>query len=217
MATGSGTGTPASTSVNDYCIVADVKEAMPDGNWGSSYDTLIDGLIARASRLFDKVAGKNPGAFYVSVDTTRYFEGSNTTLQKIADLAAQPTSVSVSETGSITTYTLWASTDYILMPYDAPDLGRPYTELLIDTLNGSKAVWYKYPKSVKIVGKFGYAVAVPDLVKEATIMQTAKWLKRGQQAFQDTGAIVELGRLTYTKKLDPEVALIAQKFRGSPH
>ncbi len=45
----------------------------------------------------------------------------------------------------------------------------------------------------------------PELVKQATIAQALRWFKRGQQAFTDTGGIVELGTLLYTKKLDPEI------------
>jgi len=46
----------------------------------------------------------------------------------------------------------------------------------------------------------------PDpVVKQATIAQALRWFKRGQQSFQDTGGIAELGTLTYTKKLDPEI------------
>lgn len=204
-------------AINDYATNTEIKAAMPDGNWSIDYDALFTTLATRASRLFDQVAGKKPGSFYVSTDVTRYFDGNGEILLPISDLAAAPTSLAVAETGSITVYTTWASTDYILLPYNAPDNGKPYTELLIDGMNGSKAVWYPFPKSVKIVGKFGYSVAIPDLVKQAVIMQASKWFKRGQQGFQDTGAITELGRLLYTKRLDPEVEMIALGFRGSPH
>lgn len=43
------------------------------------------------------------------------------------------------------------------------------------------------------------------IVQQATIMQALRWFKRGQQAFTDTGGVVELGTLLYTKKLDPEI------------
>ena len=62
----------------------------------------------------------------------------------------------------------------MLWPYNALDNGEPYTRLVIDNLNGSKSVWYEYPKSVKIVGKFGYSAAPPDDVVQATIIQAAR-------------------------------------------
>lgn len=49
----------------------------------------------------------------------------------------------------------------------------------------------------------------PDPVaSEAALTQAARWFKRSQQAFADTGAIMELGQLTYAKKLDPGIEAI---------
>ena len=53
----------------------------------------------------------------------------------------------------------------------------------------------------------------PDEIKQATIIQAMRWFKRGQQAFSDTGAVLELGQLRYTQKLDPDVALILESPR----
>ena len=61
---------------------------------------------------------------------------------------------------------------------------------------------------MKIVGKFGYSVAVPDDIKQAAIIMTVRYFKRGQQGFNDVGAVVELGQLRYVDKLDPDVAAI---------
>lgn len=85
--------------------------------------------------------------------------------------------------------------------------------MAVDYFNGSKAVWYAYPKAVKVVGKFGYTTATPDDVKQATIIQAVRWFKRGQQSFKDTGAIAELGQLQYTQALDPDVAQLLKHLR----
>ena len=108
------------------------------------------------------------------------------------------------------TYTTWAATDYLVYPRNALARGKPILRLDIDINNGTKAYWYPYPKSVKITGKFGYAATTPNDVKQAAIIQSVRWFKRGQQAYRDTGAIVELGQLTYTQKLDPDVASIVE-------
>jgi hypothetical protein len=195
-------------AINDYCTNTEVKAVLPDGNWSTTYDTLLTTLATRASRAIDRYLKRKPGAFYVNADVTLYFDGSGKRELWIAELAAAPTSVQVAETGDIKTPTLttWAASDYVLWPYNALDNGMPYIRLDIDQLNGSKSIWPAYPKAVKIVGKFGYSTAMPDDVKQAACIQTARWLKRGQQAFQDTGAVVELGQLTYTQRLDPDLA-----------
>ena len=193
---------------NDYCTAAEIKAAMPDGSWGSSYDTELARLATAASRAIDRYTGREPGAYEVTADTTRYLDGSGGAQLWIGELAQAPTSVAVAETGVLTSYTAWASTDYLLWPYNALAEGQPYLRLDIDRLNGTKAVWHRFPRAVKIVGRFGFATATPELIQQAAITQAARWFKRGQQAYQDTGAVVELGQLRYVKQLDPDIKQI---------
>ena len=205
---------------NDYATLAEVKAALPDTTWTLAYDAILTSAITRASREFDQLTDYWPGAFSASVDETRYFDGSDGTSIWIDALAAAPTTVAVAETGIVDTdagsggsYTTWAATDYRLWPRNATKIGQPYQRIEIDTLNGSKVVFYDYPRSVKITGKFGFAISVPDDVKQAIIAMAVRIFKRGQQAYQDTGAIVELGQLTYTQALDPGVAETIKNYR----
>ena len=191
-----------------YCNLAEVQAAMPDVNMGSSYDAILDALCLRASRLIDGYFGRKPGAFSADTDETRYYTGSGCAEQWIDELAAAPTSVSIAETGSVTVYTALVATDYYLWPDNAALDGIPYMRLDLDRLNGTRVYWPQFRKSVKVVGKFGFSTTPPDEIRQAAIIQVAKWFKRGQQAFADTGAIVELGQLRYTQKLDPDVEQI---------
>jgi len=167
----------------------------------------------RASRAIDRYTKREPGFWYVTTDTTRYFDGSGNSQMWIGHLADNPTSVSVAESGDVDssagsggTYTAWATTDYLLWPYNAESQNEPYRRIDIDVLNGTKSTWYRYPKSVKIVGKFGWAsTAVQSDIRMMTIIQAARWFKRGQQAWQDTGAVVELGQMMYMQNLDPDI------------
>lgn len=200
-------------AVNDYCTTTEIKAIMPDTTFGSGYDAALEALAKRASRAIDRYTNRKPGAFYVDADVTRYFDGSGKTELWIGELAAAPTTVQVAETGDLASLTSWASTDYLCWPYNALDDGQPYQRLDIDTLNGTKSTWHGFPKAIKIAGKFGYSATVPHDVKQAAIIQAFRWFRRGQQAFSDTGAIVELGQLTYTKALDPDVALMIEHLR----
>lgn len=47
-----------------------------------------------------------------------------------------------------------------------------------------------------------------EVVEQATLTQAARFYKRAQQAYADAGASVELGRLVYAKRLDPDVEVI---------
>lgn len=196
-------------TANAYCTAAEVKAVMPDSftTTDTDYDTLLGTLASRASRAIDRFCKRDSGAFYADTDETRYFDGSGTDELLIDELAAAPTSLSVAEDGI--NYTDWTTEDYILWPYNR----TPYTRILVDMMNGAKSIFPKFPRAVKIVGKFGYSVAVPEEIKQATIIQAIRWFKRGQQAYQDTGAIVELGQLKYTQAVDPDVAMMIEHFK----
>lgn len=208
---------------NDYTTATDLKASVPDIGtaWGSTYDTLLGALATRASREIDLFTGRKPGAYKVTTDATFYFDGSGNLCQYIPELATTPTSVKVAETGDVDTapgstdgdYTTWANTDYLLAPYNAPAEQRPYTELRVNILTGSKAVWYAYPKAVKITGKWGYSTTPPDEVVAATIAQAMHTYKRMLNIYNDTGAIVELGQITHTKSAPPEVEALISHLR----
>lgn len=201
----------------DYVTVVELKAAMPDTQWGTSYDVILAALVTRASRALDTFTGRGDNEFAASADTIRYFDGQGDDAIWIGELSAVPTTVAVAEGGDVDgaggtggTYTTWAATDYLVWPRNALAQGRPILRLDIDIQNGTKAYFYPYPKSVKITGRWGYSTAAPDIIKQATITQAARWFKRGQQAYQDTGAIEELSQLTYTQKLDPDVAQMVE-------
>ena len=205
---------------NDYCTLAEAKAALPDTSWSTAYDAILTALITRGSRAIDKLANYWPGAFFMSLDETRYFDGSGTRQQWVDHLAAVPTTVAVAETGITDTdagsggsYSTWLAADYMLWPRNALKNNEPYQRLDVDAFNGSKVAFYAFRRGVKVTGKFGYSTAIPDDVKQAAIIQAIRWFKRGQQAYRDTGAIVELGQLTYTQALDPDVAETLKGYR----
>src|SRR4051794_37756378 len=128
----------------DYASTDDVQAMLIDTAWDPLYTTTLDLLCTRASRAIDRLTGRDPGAFAVADNTTRYFTpgpgdasrsnpygrtwsdntlgvylpGAATQLW-IGELAAVPTSVSMSLSGSVTSYTALAATDYVGWPYNA--------------------------------------------------------------------------------------------------
>lgn len=195
-----------------YLTTAELMNEMPDVEWSGKYEPLLEALILRASRLVDRATGREEGAYKSSTATARYFDGSGNKFQWVDEMADAPTAVAVSEDGALT-YTAWASTDYMLWPYNAAAQGRPYVRLDVDQLNGNHALFYRFPKSVKITAKWGYSMAVPEEITQALVIQTVRWFKRGQQSYQDVGAVFDLGQLRYVQRLDPDVALILDHYR----
>ena len=220
------TGTTAFSSANVYTTVADIKALLPDNSaaFGTSMDVLYGTLITQASRMIDAHLAREPGAFSVNAEVTRYFDGNGKLTLFIGELAAVPSAVKVAESGDVDgsggtggTYTTWAASDYFPEPYNALAQKRPIHWLTIDVQNGSKAIWYAFKKSVKITGYFGFATTanLPDEIVHATKIQVVRWWKRASQAYADAGANPMLGELAFVKKLDPEVEVIlsARKFR----
>lgn len=211
----------------DYSTSADIKAYLPDMNWGTSttYDALLVSLITAASRCLDRYTNRLPGAYAVSTASTAYFDapggaitvtyqdnrlgggyaGDNGRLW-IGELAAAPTSVAVSTTGSVTSYTAMASTDYLCGPWNALNEGKPYQWLQLDLINGDHATWYGFPKGVQVVGKFGYAATVPEDIKDVVIKQVVRWFKLAQAGFQTQGTVgnVVLDKMFIPNQLDPD-------------
>lgn len=194
-----------------YCEPADIKNTITDTDWGTSYENVLHDLAIRASRAIDTFTGRRPGTFKLIVDETIFLTGDGCR-DLWVELAQAPTKVEVDEVGDMMTYTTWASTEYLLWPPNYALMEIPIQRLDIWTYS-QKLYWPYWSNCIKITGRNGYSITPPGVIVEATIIQAARWFKRGQQAFQDTGAIVELGKLTYTKRLDPDVAEILDHFR----
>lgn len=186
-----------------------------DAEGDAKYEPLLDVLCDRVSRLVDNWFGYSGGSFKAATEpVARYFDGNGEAELWPGHMAAAPTEVAVAEAGILASLTVWAATDYILKPYNAEAEDFPYRSLMIDRINGTKFIWYNLPKAVKITCRWGWSITPPDPIIEACVIQCARWFKRGQQAFQDAGAVTELMQMRYLKKLDPDVQILLKMMPG---
>lgn len=233
---------------NNYCTIVEVKQAMPDrattlftdanGDPITIYDSFLTELCKRVSRHIDRITKRIPGAYYVTTETTKYFNGThyseygissdqqqdallyrsgflNQPSLPIDELADDPSFVGVNINGTMnppvyTQYT--ADIDYIMYPYNAKDENRPYFRIYLNTIDGHYGSWYGYRKGVKITGKFGYSLTVPDDIKQACIEQVVKWFKRGQQLYQDIAVQTDPQQAIY-KVMTDDFSDIAASYR----
>ncbi len=200
---------------NNYCSAGDIKAVMPDQSWpATSYDALLDLYATRASREFDRITNRTPGAYAVTTASDRYFTGDGSLYLYPGEMAEAPSAVAVAEGGDLTDLTSWnTASDYFLTPYNAADEGQPYTGLEIDINAGARSYWPSVPRCVKVTAKWGYSTAVPDEIKQAVITMAARLFKRGQQGFEDASAIRDLGQLRYVKGQDPAVDVLVRHLR----
>lgn len=200
---------------NDYTTVGAVRALLGvDAPLDASYDALLTVLITQASRVIDLATGREPGAFAVEADSVRFFDGPGHAGLWIGELAAAPAEVAVAETGDLSSYTVWDAADYLPWPSNAAAEGRPYLRLDLAPY-GSRSTWTTFRRGVRVTGPFGYASVgnTPAAIEQATAIQAVRAFKRAQQAYQDVGAIAELGQLRYVKALDPDVAVIVEHYR----
>lgn len=93
-----------------------------------------------------------------------------------------------------------AVTDYSLKPSNAAPKGKPWTLLVLNEGGTCE------DDGVTVTAQFGWA-AVPTAVKQATLMQAARFFKRRDAAFGVAGS-PELGsELRLLAKVDPDVAV----------
>lgn len=202
----------------DYTTSTDAFADISEGSYSSSDYPAMANFVTVASRMIDREMGKWDGFFYPSSDdVTRYYDGSGSQEQSIDEFVSI-TSVSVSEAGGLasTDYTAWTlTTDYLTEPYNAAANSKPINKLTITSLYGTKAVWYPYQKSVKVVGIAGYSATPPDLIAQACKIQAVRWFMRAKGGYQDVQGNDDIGKKYYKgmTELDADVRAMLWSFK----
>jgi len=184
---------------NGYCTLMELREfaGIEDG----ADDARLELAIEAASRAIDRVARRR---FWVnSVDETRYYQGTNSQLCWIDDLSSI-TSLATDDAGARTYGTTWASTDYDLWPDNAATIGDPY--MVIQTTPTGRYRFPNYPRSVRVVGKFGVPAVSPwqDAVKQATLIHASRLFKRKDSPLGVAG-VGAVGQTILITDIDPDV------------
>jgi hypothetical protein len=188
---------------------------------GAAQQTNIERLLDSASAAIDRFCNRPDGFLSDAAASVRVYPGSGQPYQLI-DECTEVTLVSVKD--DITdVYTDWLPADWIACTgdYHYPDFNSlPYT-MIVCEVNGDYSVFtsgrYDVPRwqapTVQVTARWGYSATVPDQIKTATIMQSARWFKRLQGAMSDSLASGELGQLLFLQKLDPDIAMILKDGR----
>lgn len=190
---------------NAYATLNELKAATRISD--NVDDSLLEMAIESASRAIDSYTNRN---FYSSGTATRYYAPQNSYICETDDIISLSSLTTLDADDNYTV--TWAAKDYQLEPLNGfvDGFSVPYTRIraiddyVFDTLGGQA--------TVKVVGVFGYATAVPMSIKQATIIQASRIYKRldsplGVAGFGDLG-VVRVG-----SKLDPDVAQLVDSFR----
>lgn len=202
---GSGTGTPA-TGAGNYCALADIKARL---EIGTEYDDWLAGIITGASRFIDRWCLRS---FEAAAEATKYFDGNGKEYLIVPDL------VTISASGLIVEDDTWVATDYILYPLNE----TPKMKIFVDP-DGAYSAFTAGRKNVEITANWGYAANAPaednDLADlwDVCVQLAIRSFKAAEQAYQDAGAIPELGQLFYKKALTPYMVEVLNRYKRRFH
>lgn len=187
-----------------YATLTDLKRIL--GITDTLDDAVLTLALNAASAALDNHVGR---VFSKSVGETRYFTARDDDLLFVDDLV-EIDSLACDTDGDGMYETVWATTDYILLPANAPAEGLPYRSIKAKPLGT-----YRFPvwldAGVEIVGSYGYP-AVPVEVNQATLLQAARLFRRKDAIFGVVGG-GEMGQAVQIAKLDPDIVLLL----GSKH
>jgi hypothetical protein len=196
-------------TVDAYCTALSVRQELAAGSGenaiGPEHDNVLWNMCLEASRMIDRFKKVGDGAYMATASTVRYFSSEGGLRQRI-DCAVSISEVAVEEIDGA--YTIWATTDYFTWPFHGDE---PIMRLDVNTKgDGTKSVWTYGPQRVKVTGVWGISTVAPSIIERACKIQAARWYKRAQQGWADTGGLAEMGELRYTKDMDPEVKTMLQ-------
>lgn len=101
----------------------------------------------------------------------------------------------------------------VVWPEHAPVEGRPYTEVR----RASGHSWAGLPRSIRVTGWFGW-LAVPAVVKQATLIQASRFFQRRSAQFgvAPVPGLDGSGGLRLLARLDADVEVMLQSVRRDP-
>lgn len=195
---------------NEYATSSELKATL-----SLTGETFADADIAlaltAASRGIDNYCNRR---FYADPDATqvRYYSPDHPRVLPITDLVTL-TALAVDVDGDGAFEQAWTeNTHFVLEPLNAATEGKPWTTLTVHPRGGRYFPTYQ-PRGVRVTGKFGWA-AVPDAVKEATVILASKLMRRAREApFGVVSVGVEEGSAMRIAASDPDVNFLLRSYR----
>lgn len=166
-------------TTTSYATIAELKARL--GITDSANDPDLTNILAAASAAIEADRRRQ---FYATASETRYYQAVTANLCPIDDLLTL-TSLKTDNNEDFSFSYTWAAKDYMLLPYNGPAKGQPYT-VIQRKPNGSYAFPTTHP-GVAVTGTFGYCATPPAAIKEATILIAMRVWKRKDVLFGITG------------------------------
>lgn len=191
---------------NCYTTLAELKSAL--GIEDDVDNTALEAAITAASRMIDDYTGR---FFYkdgsVGSPVIRYFSTADFYTCQIDDITTI-SEIAIDTAFDQTYGIVFATSDYLVEPVNAPRKGWPYTRLLA---SGAYVFPAYIPQAVRVTGVWGWS-AVPSEISMATLIQSSRLFARKQSPFGIAGA-PDMGVVRLSSRLDADVEVLVRPFR----
>lgn len=190
-----------------YATVGELQSYLQDATTSSTFE--LNNAIEAASRSVDRICNRQFGL--VAAPEQRFYTAfyDKTSARWTVQFDDLMTSVGLVVAIDDGTYT-WPTpvTLHELHPMNAAANSRPWTKLQV------KSTSLVYPPTrengVSVTAKWGWS-AVPDTIKMATLIQSARLFARRQSPLGIAGN-ADVGQMRLMAKLDPDLAVSVQPY-----
>lgn len=185
----------------DYVTVDEAKEYLRIPATDTADDVRLGLDVAAASRAIDRATKRQFGKldaagerFYTAqYDCDRGWFVTIDDLQTAAGLVVESNGTAI--------------TDYRLTPLNAASEGEPWTEVLFDSTVRPATTY----GGVSVTAVFGWTT-VPATIKDAALLQTARFFKRSDAPFGVAGSPESGSEMRLLAKVDPDVAVMVNDY-----
>jgi hypothetical protein len=226
-------------SSEPYCTPVEVRGQMKGES--SADDTILTAMILAVSRFLDGYMGRAEDGFVaLSTATARLYPGTGLRWLWI-DECVSITSVKVKDAVTDTAYntTLGAgeyrgfrgdprtpnSVNFNRLPYHGLMLSAAsrksyFLEGSFQSINSyynyndrDRDISEVFEPTIEVTAKWGYAVTLPPIIKQAAIMQTTRIYKRMQGGMADALLSPDFGQSRFISDLDKDVKVLLNMSR----
>lgn len=200
-------------NTTDYCSVAELATQLRNTVVGDTVAMQI--AVTAASRAVEQFCNRQfglTGSAVARVYTSIGQKIDNRPCLEIDDLQTTvglTVLLDYSGIGSfVTASTL--GTDFDFWPYNAAANGRPYTHMVYRP--NATSYLPRVARGVQVTGNFGWTT-VPAVVKQATLIQAARFFVRRDSAYGIAGSPQLGSELRLLTSLDPDVAVMLRNVK----
>tara|TARA_R100000329_G_scaffold31974_1_gene29630 strand:+ start:1214 stop:1891 length:678 start_codon:yes stop_codon:yes gene_type:complete len=197
-----------------YCALSELKTWL--GLSGSGQDDNLNASIKSASSSIAKYCGRQ---FDIdSTVQTRVYDCEFMDYAFVDDIATTTGLIVKTLNADASVHeTLTINTDFLLAPYNADKLDPaiPFDKIVMNIENGGKVLPVEHRQGLQVTAKFGFP-SVPDDVKQAALIQSARYFQRKNSPMGFSGN-PETGQapIMFLSQLDPDVKTMIRHYKKS--